>query len=215
MFDPEMYTISVKKEVIDGETYYVARVLELKDVEEYGDSTVEAYALAIDTIVTSHEMFQEQGLSFPEPQSIDDRDNVSGRVTLRLPKSMHVKLNQEVKLEGVSLNTLIINIISEALGGRGLISNLNTSLKCLIDSLEPLNSSPAIFGWRTVSNSFKHIDVNNDIFNYTSRANINAVRHISQKNIDVASHNVIREKQVGSTSMQFVSAFQHVKAGRM
>ncbi|MBF0177785.1 MAG: type II toxin-antitoxin system HicB family antitoxin [Magnetococcales bacterium] len=41
---------------------------------------------------------------------------VSGRFVTRLPKSIHAKLAEWAKAEGVSLNTLVLTLIAEGLG---------------------------------------------------------------------------------------------------
>ena len=67
MIDVRDYDISVKKEVVEGEELYVARVAELKDVEDYAETYEDAFELVLDTISTCREMFLSMGLPFPEP----------------------------------------------------------------------------------------------------------------------------------------------------
>ena len=67
----------------------------------------------------------DAGHSVPEPAyRPDPRPPVSGRFLTRLPKSVHVRLSERAKAEGVSLNTLVVAYIAEGLGrkaakGRG------------------------------------------------------------------------------------------------
>lgn len=116
MIDAELYTISVRKELVENEFFYVARVAELPDVEEYGDSFNEARELAIETITTSHELCIEENIPFPTPIEFSALDSVSGRVTLRMPKSLHAKLTQESEKEEVSLNQYIVSSLSMTYG---------------------------------------------------------------------------------------------------
>ena len=44
--------------------------------------------------------------------------SVSGRFVQRVPRSLHVQLIEQAKAEGVSLNTLIVSIVSQGLGRR-------------------------------------------------------------------------------------------------
>ncbi len=53
MFDPHAYTITVRQGEYEGEPCFEARVRELPDLAEYGDTAEEAYALAIDAIETT------------------------------------------------------------------------------------------------------------------------------------------------------------------
>ncbi|MCU7781985.1 toxin-antitoxin system HicB family antitoxin [Lelliottia amnigena] len=115
MRDAEEYTISVRVEVIDGEKLYVARVDELPDVEEYADTFEFARELALDSIQTSQAFFHENGMVFPEPKMFISPE-VSGRVTLRLPKTVHANCIARADEEGVSLNTYILTCIASYRG---------------------------------------------------------------------------------------------------
>jgi predicted HicB family RNase H-like nuclease len=110
MIDASKYTITVRKDVFDGEECFEARIAEFPDICEYGDSFDEAYNLAIDSIETSALLLQEQGKSIPTP--IIPADNYSGRVTLRLPKSLHRALVHAADNEGISLNQHLTNVLN-------------------------------------------------------------------------------------------------------
>lgn len=113
MFSPEDYTVLIRRELIDDDMYYVARIKELPDVAEYALTRDEALDLAYETISLSQKMFIEQGLSFPEPIKIAVPD-VSGRVTLRLAKQLHADAIEMASLEGISLNQFLSNAILNA-----------------------------------------------------------------------------------------------------
>ncbi len=113
-FDASLYNISIRKGNFDGEVLFEARIKELPDVAEYADSYEEAYSLAIDTIETTAEMLLEQGKVMPSP--IIDEADYSGRVTLRMPKSMHAAYVSWSESEEISLNQLIVNCLSFSLG---------------------------------------------------------------------------------------------------
>jgi antitoxin HicB len=55
----------------------------------------------------------EFGDKLPKPFS-----HVSGRFVQRVPRSLHAQLIARAKIEGVSLNTLVISIVSQGLGRR-------------------------------------------------------------------------------------------------
>jgi antitoxin HicB len=42
----------------------------------------------------------------------------SGQWRLRVPKSLHRRLHERARIEGVSLNTLAVSMLAEGLGGR-------------------------------------------------------------------------------------------------
>jgi predicted RNase H-like HicB family nuclease len=70
VIDASKYTITVHKDIFDGEECFEVRIAELPEVAEYADSFAEAYSLAIDTIETTAEIFAEQGKTMPLPMII-------------------------------------------------------------------------------------------------------------------------------------------------
>ena len=108
--DPHAYNITIRKAAFDGETLFEARVKELPDLVEYGESFDEAYDLAVDAIATAATAFAEKGRMFPP--AVVPVDDYSGRVTLRLPRSLHRALAESAEGEDVSLNQHLVNILS-------------------------------------------------------------------------------------------------------
>lgn len=61
----------------------------------------------------------DAGKAIPEPAYRPEAvPAVSGRFVTRLPKTVHAKLAERAKAEGVSLNTLVLALIAEGLGRR-------------------------------------------------------------------------------------------------
>lgn len=111
-FEAACYTISIRKEDTEDGVQFVARVAELPDVEILAESFDEAYADALDVIETSKEMFADEGLSFPEPELNFDRE-YSGRLPLRVPKTLHRALVAQAEKEGLSLNAYANYLLSQ------------------------------------------------------------------------------------------------------
>jgi antitoxin HicB len=61
---------------------------------------------------------REFGDPIPPPSHPSD-DAYSGRWNMRVPKSLHRRLAERAKAEGVSLNTLAVTLLAEGLGQRG------------------------------------------------------------------------------------------------
>ena len=116
LMNPYLYNVTLRQVEFDGEALFEARVKELPDVRDYAASAEEAYDLAIDTIETSAAVFAEEGRLFPPPTT--PQSDFSGRVTLRLPKSLHRVLAQEAEGEGVSLNHLLVSVLTYDIGAR-------------------------------------------------------------------------------------------------
>ena len=112
--EPREYNISVRRGVFDGELLFEARVRELPDVAEYAETCPAAYALALDTIETTASIFSESGRQMPAPHV--PTDDYSGRVTLRLPRSLHRSLSEAAADERVSLHQHIVSVLGYACG---------------------------------------------------------------------------------------------------
>lgn len=108
--DPHAYNITIRRDSFDGDVLFEARVKELPDLAEYGETYDEAYSLAVDAIQTAAEAFAEKGRAFPV--AIVPADDYSGRVTLRLPRSLHRSLAESAEAEGVSLNQHLVDVLS-------------------------------------------------------------------------------------------------------
>ena len=126
MSKPEEYGIAVRLVRDDGEEMYEARVAELPDVTVYENSFGDAYAGALEVIKATKAVFEEKGKAFPEPQLAEDE--FSGRVTLRMSKSIHRAVHAKVQTEGVSLNQWIVEAISCRLGG--VSNSANSVIVC-------------------------------------------------------------------------------------
>ena len=58
---------------------------------------------------------KEAGHAVPPPTGAKV---ASGKFVARVPKTVHAKLSSRAKAEGVSLNTLVVSLLSEGLGKR-------------------------------------------------------------------------------------------------
>ena len=126
-FDADMYTVTVRKENVDGDFYFVGRVSEFPNISSYEDTYDEARLMVIDSINSLHKIAIEDGVSFPEPiPSLDEE--YSGRVTLRMPKSLHAKIAQQAILEDVSVNQYLVTAIATYAGEVDVLSKVRKVL---------------------------------------------------------------------------------------
>lgn len=110
MADPHAYSVTVRRIVDDGETMFEARIREFPDLAEYADSADEAYALAIEAIEAVGALCAKKGKAMPAVHEVPT--DFSGRVTLRLPRSLHRALAETAQEEEVSLNQHLVNVLS-------------------------------------------------------------------------------------------------------
>ena len=135
-YTPEEYSILVRQEIIENESIFVARVLEFPDLVDYADSYNEAYLLICESIKFAQEIAIEQNQKTPAPKAIN-ATSYSGRITLRIPKSLHEELSIESENENVSLNHWISSILSNR--HKNYPQNKDSALQNLADSFQKLS----------------------------------------------------------------------------
>lgn len=113
MINPADYTIVVKRVPADGEHVFRATVKELPHLAEYANSFTEAYELAVDAIETLFAAANEEGRDFPAPIA-DGEADFSGRVTLRMPRSLHRQMSEQADSEGISFNQYLVSVLAYA-----------------------------------------------------------------------------------------------------
>jgi antitoxin HicB len=108
------YPMEISAITADGNGGYSACVPSL------GRLTFEATGRTIDEAISNLRKvseillgeFRERGVDLPDPPP--NPDEYSGRLLLRIPKHIHRRLDREARENGVSLNTYLISILSNA-----------------------------------------------------------------------------------------------------
>lgn len=90
---------------------WLAEVPELKGCLADGNNPEEALKNLKDVVDTWLEVAREDSKKIPEPRIYVDSE-YSGKFTLRIPKTLHRQLVYEAEKEGVSLNQLVLSMIS-------------------------------------------------------------------------------------------------------
>ena len=96
----------------DGEGY-TAAVPDLPGCLTFGDSLEEALSLIQDAKSGWLELAIENGQPIPEPAP--PPGDYSGKFTVRLPRSLHRRLAERARMEGISLNQLVNVALVEAI----------------------------------------------------------------------------------------------------
>lgn len=87
-----------------------------------GETLAEAIENGKDAARCWIETARQHGDNIPAPGSAS---TLSGRWVQRVPKSLHMRLAKKAEQEGVSLNTLVVALLSEGLGKKEM-SDLRT-----------------------------------------------------------------------------------------
>jgi predicted RNase H-like HicB family nuclease len=94
----------------DEDSGYIATVPGARGLSAFGESPDEALSqlkVAADAYFKS---LKKAGKPMP---AFDKVTSFSGQLRLRLPKSLHAELSQTAEIEGISLNTHIISLLSK------------------------------------------------------------------------------------------------------
>ena len=97
----------------DSDGAFFAQILEFPGCFATGSTAAEALAALEDVAASWVEAALELGQTIPEPVGISD---FSGRLLLRLPKSLHRKAALVAEMEGVSLNQFIVAALAQSIG---------------------------------------------------------------------------------------------------
>ena len=94
---------------------YRAFLIDIPAIESLGTTPEEAVADLEDVRKEWFAFAQAKGIHIPNPDTaFSQRADYNGRVTLRMPRSLHQKVAQKAALEGVSLNSYLNSAIERA-----------------------------------------------------------------------------------------------------
>lgn len=122
-FDPDLYTITIRKEIVDGEVCYVGKVAEFQNVSAYEDTYDAALTTIRDVLTTIAIIADKKKQSLPAPMA-NEVETPSGRITLRMPRSLHAKVLRRAEYDEVSANQVINTAITEYITGVDVASKV-------------------------------------------------------------------------------------------
>jgi antitoxin HicB len=115
----QQYSVSVIWS--DADEDFVATSLEFPGASGFGVTWEDAVADVREAILGIIEVMEEDGEPIPDPRKLE---SYSGRLNLRMPRSMHRNLASAADREGVSLNTLMLTHLAAGLGTTAPVSGL-------------------------------------------------------------------------------------------
>ena len=99
----------------DEDEAFIARVPVLPGCLAHGGTAEKAAHEAERAAELMLDVLREDGKSLPPEDAVAD---YSGQLRLRLPRSLHERVSRLATAEGVSLNALLLSLISEGCGRR-------------------------------------------------------------------------------------------------
>ena len=95
----------------DGSITWVVEFPDLPGCSAVGKTEIQAQEEAKTALELWLDEYFEEHKSYPEPK--ESAGIYSGKLVLRLPKTLHKQLSEQAEDEGVSLNTLIITLLAQ------------------------------------------------------------------------------------------------------
>lgn len=108
------YPVELSRRDEDGESYWVCEVPDLPGCVADGETPAEAIESLSEAKRLWIEGRLEHGHRVPEPTNTR---GYSGRLLLRMPRSLHRKLAAQSRREGTSLNMYVVSLLSERAAG--------------------------------------------------------------------------------------------------
>jgi predicted RNase H-like HicB family nuclease len=104
-----MFQYSIILQWSEEDECYVAVVPELPGVNAFGDTPEEASAEVKVAATLYLDFLKDKRKEPPQPSLLVEN---SGQLRLRMPKSLHARLVLQAHMEGVSLNSYIVHLLS-------------------------------------------------------------------------------------------------------
>ena len=108
-----MIEYSMRVEWSPEDEVYVASCTEMGGLSAHGDEPREAVHELSEALESASAVYEEEGWPLPEARTAR---GYSGQFRVRIPKSLHQWLVEAAEWEGVSLNTMVVAKLSEAMG---------------------------------------------------------------------------------------------------
>ncbi len=142
---------------------YIATIPEFPGLSAYGETPEETIKEAQIALKGFIKVFKEDGCKIPIPQTLE---TYSGQTRLRLPKSLHAKLSKQAEREGVSLNTYMVQLLSE--------NHIKYQIEKRLNKIEQLTCISTVFqeGRQLKSNKSKNFIVRTADWDHKKTSNL-------------------------------------------
>ena len=145
------YPILINKIYEDGEWLFTASIKELPGLIVYGETLEEVYEEIELAKADWIEANLEWGREIKEPLE-NSLEEYSGKITLRISKTLHRNLKERSEIEGISLNQTIVQLIND-----GIYNQSQNSFEQLANKLEIMTKQFSRTIEEKVSSPVQHI----------------------------------------------------------
>ncbi len=109
------------------------KVKEFEYCSGFGETLEEAWESIKESMRIWIEDVLEKGMEIPLPESMKE---YSGKFVVRLPKYLHRKLSKLAEKEGVSLNQLVVSLLSEKVGMKEVENKILNKFEEIVNLLK-------------------------------------------------------------------------------
>jgi antitoxin HicB len=102
--------------VVPGDDGYFARVEDLPGCVAWASNVEDLWPAVKQAKRAWIEDALQKGMGIPEPRKSEENLEYSGRILVRMPKTLHRDLTIKAHQEGVSLNHLMITALARSIG---------------------------------------------------------------------------------------------------
>ena len=129
--DVDKYPLTVRPLAEDEGGGYLCEFPDVPGCMGDGETPADAIADGREALQACFEAFRELDQTVPAPAT------ASGQWRMRAPRSLHQRLADRAKVEGVSLNTFAVSLLAEGLGVREQKTRNNNSTEQRRPSRQP------------------------------------------------------------------------------
>lgn len=125
----------------DEDGGFIAIAPDLPGCSAFGKTQGEALAQLQDAISGWVEAARAVGNPVPAPSPKPEPEHYSGKLVLRLPRSLHARLATTAKQDGVSLNQHLLHLLATASVRSDTLSGLRIVIVAPVPLGEPMNTA--------------------------------------------------------------------------
>jgi|GEM_PF-521965 len=129
------YSILLHQAEDEGKKYWIAEVPELPGCKSHGSTVQEAVESVEEAKKDWIADSLERGEDVPVPV---ERDRYSGKMLVRMSRSLHRALSLMAESEKLSLNQLIVTILAKEVGRLSVLNRVEDKLDKLLDRLNDI-----------------------------------------------------------------------------
>jgi predicted RNase H-like HicB family nuclease len=155
----------------DEDEGYIALAPDLPGCSAFGGTQEEALGELQHAILAWKEAAAKAGNPIPDPSRPEAEPAASGKVLLRLPRSLHAQLIKGAKRDRVSLNQYIVSLLSTASAGlavKQVIADVLRDFQGSYWHLQRNFQQYAVSGDRIGTVDFRDVRQNEDLSSYSA-----------------------------------------------